>query len=70
VTPLGTPNPTRRAMEEIRDDLVSHAESLPSPEWHKGILEERDKALAAGLEQSIEWQNVDRYSFRTAVEAE
>jgi len=44
-----------KTMEDIWDDLISHAESLPSPEWHRGVLENRDKALAEGHEQSIDW---------------
>jgi hypothetical protein len=44
-----------KTMEEIWDDLVSHAESLPSPEWHRDILEDRDKALEKGIEQTIDW---------------
>ena len=44
-----------KTMEEIWDDLVSHAESVPSPEWHRGILEDRDKALEEGIEQTIDW---------------
>jgi hypothetical protein len=44
-----------KTMEDIWDDLISHAESLPSPEWHRGVLENRDKALGEGHEQSIDW---------------
>ena len=44
-----------KTMEDIWDDLISHAERLPSPEWHRGVLENRDKALAEGHEQGIDW---------------
>jgi hypothetical protein len=44
-----------KTMEEIWDDLVSHAESVPSPEWHKEVLDNRERAVREGTEEAIDW---------------
>lgn len=48
------------AMEEIWNTLVSHAESLPSPEWHKKVLDDRKKALKEGAEEVVDWNIVKK----------
>jgi hypothetical protein len=35
-------------MEKIWEDLCRNPESIPSPEWHKYILEAREKEIAEG----------------------
>ncbi|OHB36531.1 MAG: hypothetical protein A2Y08_01865, partial [Planctomycetes bacterium GWA2_40_7] len=44
-----------RTMETIWDDLCKKAESIPSPSWHKDILEEREKVIENGKEEFIDW---------------
>lgn len=44
-----------RTMETIWDDLCQTAESIPSPSWHKDILDEREKAIENGEEEFIDW---------------
>ena len=35
-------------MEKLWDDLCRDPESIPSPEWHKEVLEAREKAVKEG----------------------
>ena len=35
-------------MEKLWDDLCRDSESIPSPLWHKDILEEREKEINEG----------------------
>ena len=35
-------------MEKLWDDLCRDPESIPSPEWHKEVLEEREKQIKEG----------------------
>lgn len=42
-------------MEELWRDLSADPEALPSPEWHKRVLEERDAAVKAGDENYEDW---------------
>ncbi len=42
-------------MEAIWADLSKRPDDLPSPEWHKEILEERRRLVAEGKLRFIEW---------------
>lgn len=42
-------------MEAIWADLSKCPDDLPSPEWHKGILEERRRLVGEGKLTFIEW---------------
>lgn len=42
-------------MEAIWADLSRRPDDLPSPEWHKEILEERRRLVAEGKLRFIEW---------------
>jgi putative addiction module component (TIGR02574 family) len=42
-------------MEAIWDDLTKHDEMLESPDWHEHVLEDREKALAAGKAKASDW---------------
>jgi hypothetical protein len=35
-------------MEKLWDDLCHDPESIPSPTWHKGVLEAREKEVIEG----------------------
>lgn len=37
-------------MEKLWDDLCRDPESIPSPEWHKEVLEAREKTVNEGKE--------------------
>jgi len=36
------------AIEQLWDDLSKHAENVPSPDWHGGVLEARESAVQDG----------------------
>jgi putative addiction module component (TIGR02574 family) len=42
-------------MEALWEDLRSRAEGVPVPEWHKELLDDRRKAVEAGKESILEW---------------
>ncbi len=44
-----------RAMESIWDDLC-HTSDFSSPDWHKDILEDREKRLKEGNEEILDWE--------------
>jgi hypothetical protein len=44
-----------RAMEELWDDLRARAEAVPMPQWHKDLLDERERLLETGEAQFDEW---------------
>ncbi|MEX1349052.1 MAG: addiction module protein [Desulfobacterales bacterium] len=35
-------------MEKLWDDLCRDPDSIPSPKWHKGVLEAREKKINEG----------------------
>ena len=37
-----------QALEDIWDDLCHSQESIPSPEWHKDVLQERERTVREG----------------------
>ncbi len=49
-----------RTMETIWEDLCKKAESIPSPAWHKDILEERERAVENGEEKFIDWSEAKK----------
>jgi hypothetical protein len=44
-----------RAMEELWDDLRARAEGVPMPQWHKDLLDERERLIASGEAQFDDW---------------
>jgi putative addiction module component (TIGR02574 family) len=51
-------NEKLQIMEALWEDLRSHAEAVPVPEWHKEVLDARRKAVEAGQEPVLEWDDV------------
>ena len=49
-----------RALELIWDDLRKAEASLPSPAWHRDVLENREARLRAGTEKSIPWDDAKK----------
>lgn len=45
-----------RALECLWDDLARNPSAVPSPAWHRDVLEAREKRLSEGLERSIPWE--------------
>lgn len=48
------------AMESLWADLSLHAPEQTAPEWHREILEERERRLAAGQEEVLDWEEAKR----------
>ena len=48
------------AMESLWADLTRHAPEQTAPEWHAEILEERERRLAAGQEEVLDWEEAKR----------
>lgn len=54
-------------MEAIWDDLTKDERSLESPDWHAEILQDRERALAAGTVTISDWdQAKDRIRRNTS----
>jgi hypothetical protein len=47
-------------MEALWQDLSRDEGNLPSPDWHKDILSEREASRQAGEETPIEWEAAKR----------
>jgi len=41
-----------RLMDRIWDSLLSHESELPSPDWHKDVLEKKTKFLSEDRERA------------------
>ena len=48
------------AMETLWADLSQHAPEQAVPEWHGEILKERERRLAAGEEEVLDWEEAKR----------
>ena len=49
-----------RALEDIWDDLCQTEDGIPSPEWHKDVLEAREQRIQAGEAKFIELAEAKR----------
>ena len=49
-----------RVMEAIWDDISREEENLEFPEWHKAILDERERLLNEGKDQFVDWEDAKR----------
>lgn len=47
-------------MEAIWDDISREEQNLEVPQWHKEILDERDRLVAEGKTQFLEWEDAKR----------
>lgn len=45
-----------RVLERVWEDLARTPAVVPSPAWHRDVLEAREKRLGAGSERSIPWE--------------
>jgi Putative addiction module component len=44
-------------MEALWDDLSRNADTLESPEWHRDVLEERERRIASGEARFTDWEH-------------
>jgi hypothetical protein len=49
-----------RLMEVIWDDISREEQELEVPQWHKEILDERERLLADGKAQFQDWEEAKR----------
>ena len=55
-----------RAMEALWDDLCRREEDVPVPQWHKDLLDERERLVEQGNARFIDWETAKkRISERT-----
>jgi len=47
-------------MEALWENLSSNEESLEIPEWHKDVLDHRDRLIAEGKARFISWEQAKR----------
>jgi hypothetical protein len=43
-------------MEALWEDLSRNADALESPEWHRQVLEERERRIASGEAHFSDWE--------------
>ena len=49
-----------RALEDIWDDLCQTEDVIPSPEWHKDVLQTREKRIQEGETKFVELDEAKR----------
>lgn len=47
-------------MEAIWDDLAREEKELEPPQWHKELLEQRDRLVTEGSAHFIDWEEAKR----------
>jgi hypothetical protein len=56
-----------RAMEALWADLCRREKAVPVPQWHKDLLDERERLVEQGNAQFIDWETAKkRISERTS----
>ena len=56
-----------RAMEALWDDLCRREEAVPVPQWHRDLLDERQRLIGEGKARFIDWETAKkRISERTS----
>ena len=49
-----------RAMEILWADLSRRAEALPVPQWHKDLLDERERRIQSGEARFTDWESAKK----------
>ena len=49
-----------RFMEELWDDLRTKAENVPVPQWHKDLLDERERLIESGDAKFSDWDTAKK----------
>ncbi len=47
-------------MEAIWDEISREEENLEVPQWHKDILDERERLIAEGKAKFIDWEDAKK----------
>lgn len=47
-------------MEAIWQDISREEQTLEVPQWHKDVLDERDRLIAEGKAQFIDWEDAKK----------
>ena len=47
-------------MEAIWEDLSREEQNLEVPQWHKELLDERERLLAEGKAKFVDWEEAKR----------
>ena len=56
-----------RAMEEIWENLSRTEANIPVPQWHKDLLDERERLVREGKAQFSSWETAKKHiASRTA----
>lgn len=45
-----------RLMEALWDELCDREEDVPMPEWHKTVLDERERQIGDGKAKFVDWE--------------
>jgi hypothetical protein len=49
-----------RVMEELWEDLRSRAGDVPVPQWHKDLLEQRERLVETGEAKFADWEKAKK----------
>jgi putative addiction module component (TIGR02574 family) len=49
-------NEKLQIMEALWEDLTRNADSVESPEWHREVLQQRQKQIDSGQAKFIDWE--------------
>jgi hypothetical protein len=49
-----------RAMEALWNDLCRREEEVPVPQWHKDLLDERERLVQQRKAQFIDWETAKK----------
>jgi hypothetical protein len=48
------------AMEALWADLARNPENVPVPQWHKDLLDERERAVEEGSAKFMDWETAKK----------
>lgn len=49
-----------QTIEEIWNNLLENTEDIPSPDWHKQILKDRENKVRDNKEEFIDWDSAKK----------
>ena len=49
-----------RLMEALWQDLSGKETDVPSPDWHRDVVLERDRLIESGEESFIDWESAKK----------
>lgn len=63
IPPIDEMTPEQRVelMEELWKAMSSNPEETQPPDWHREVLEQRERALANGEDEFIPWDEAKEY---------